>query len=71
MANLVEFFIDKTHEMGRHGLMAALQYVDGVAGRLDGVEYEHDSRPFYWQPSPEAKQLGLKVTRPYTDIAYW
>ena len=71
MARLIEHLIGKTHDLGRGALMAPLQYAPGVAALLDAYEFEFDTRPFYWQPSPELKKLGVKVTKPYTDIAYW
>lgn len=36
-----------------------------------GYKWEFDTRPFYRQPEPSLKKLGVKVTKPHTDVAYW
>ena len=71
MARLIEFFIGETDRLGRDQLMAPLQYLPSVVVLLADHEPVKESRPLYWQPTGAAKQMGVKLDRPYTDLAYW
>lgn len=71
MARLIEYLVGETERCGRGRLMAPLQFLPEVTERLKHLESEQETRPVYWQPGPEARKLGLKLTKPYTDLAYW
>ena len=71
MARLIEYLVGETERLGRGRLMAPLQFLPELTERLKHLESVRDTRPVYWQPGPEARKLGLKLTKPYTDLAYW
>ncbi len=71
MARLIEYLIGVTEELGRGQLMAPLQFLPNVTAALAGHEPVTERRPIYWQLMGEAKALGVSLTRPYTDLAYW
>ena len=71
MARLIEHLVGETERIGRSRLLAPLQFLPEIAGRLQHLESLQETRPVYWQPGPEARKLGLKLTKPYTDLAYW
>ena len=71
LARLIEFLIGETDRLGRDRLMAPLQFLPSVAVLLTDREPVKESRPLYWQAVGPAKQMGLKLDRPYTDLGYW
>ena len=71
MARLIEYLIGVTEELGRGQLMAPLQFLPDVTSALSDYRPVTERRPIYWQPMGEAKEMGVSLTRPHTDLAYW
>ena len=71
MARLIGHLIGVTDSLGRGRLMAPLQFLPAVTESLASYGPEKETRPIYWQATGAARALNVKLTRPYTDLAYW
>jgi hypothetical protein len=72
MARLIGYLIGVTDGLGRHQLMAPLEFLPSLARQLASYEPVTEKRALYWQPDKVLKELGLTMlARPYTDLAYW
>lgn len=65
MARLVEHLAAVTHRLGRDDLLAPLQCLPEVASRVEHLQPVAETRALQW------RMAEPKVTRPYTDLAYW
>ena len=71
MAGLIEYLAGETERIGRDRLIAPLQFLPKLAGRLAPLEPASETRALQWQSDDDMKELNLKIERPYTDLAYW
>jgi hypothetical protein len=73
MAKLIAYFIGRTSDLGRAGLMVPLDQYPALAAALASFESAPETRRFCVdQPFPEdGIDLKVEVKRPYTDLAYW
>ena len=71
LARLIGHLVGVTHSLGHGQLMAPLQFLPSVVESLASYEPMTETRPIYWQPIGAARDLNVKLTRPYTDLAYW
>ena len=73
MARLLQYFIGRTHELGRHELMAPIEQLPPLVEGMAGCEPVEETRAMSVDPPPreEGFDLDIQVTRPYTDLAYW
>ena len=70
MAELISHFLARTAELGHGSLMAALEFVPEVGGRCGQARPE--TRGLHTAPfTSPSLTIDAKVTRPYTDLAYW
>lgn len=72
MVHLIHHFLGLSAHAGRSGMMAALDFLPSIRELTQDLSPRLDTRELHVMPfsSPEI-DLGLTVTRPYTDIAYW
>jgi hypothetical protein len=75
MARLISYLIGETARLGRGYLVAPLQYLPEVAGRLEHYEPIPERRGLLWRtfgdnfeqmPEPDPP-----MTRPFSDLRYW
>jgi hypothetical protein len=71
MARLIGYLVGVTNGLGRSQLMAPLQFLPAVVESLEAYEAVRETRPIYWQALGAARNLNARLTRPYTDLAYW
>lgn len=72
MAELIGHFVAATADLGRVGMLAALEFLPDVQSATDHLASVVDARELHVMPfmSPTVK-VDLSVKRPYTDLAYW
>lgn len=72
MALLIGHLIGVTDTLGRGQLLAPLEFLPSLRERLVAYGPVADTRALYWLSNPALKKLGVaKLTKPYTDLAYW
>ena len=65
MARLTQFFLGRTHELGRDYLLISLDHLPTLADELAVFQPEPDTRALRWAVKEPP------ITRPYTDLRYW
>ena len=72
MARLIAFLLGRTNDLGRGELMAAVEHTPALLERLEPLLPTTEARSLaYDSPRRYDIDLDVKVTRPYTDLAYW
>lgn len=72
MAALVEHFTTATAELGRSGLLAAIEFQPDLQRCLQHLDSRLDTRQLHVMPfRMPGIEVDLTVSQPYTDIAYW
>jgi len=72
LARLLGYLVGVMETLGRVQLMAPLEFLPSVREHLEDYEPGTETRALYWQSDATLKKLGVtKLTRPYTDLAYW
>ena len=72
MAALIRDFLARTADLGRDHLLAPLEYAPQVLEALDGIDTTTETRAFRCMGfNDETLRVEARVTRPYTDLAYW
>ncbi len=71
-AELISHLLAEAGEIGRTGLLAALEYTPEVFSLLGHLEPRTETRELHVMPfsSPDLK-IDLTITRPHIDLAYW
>lgn len=72
MVELIAAFAAKTAELGRDSLLAPVEHMAGLLERLAQYEPAPETRVVQYTFERGVPELeGLKIERPYTDLAYW
>ena len=72
LARLIEYLAGATQGLGRERLMAPLEQLPDVLGRLVALVAGSETRSLQWRMSEQSGALReLRPARPYTDLAYW
>ncbi|MBI1886170.1 MAG: hypothetical protein HYS09_07670 [Chloroflexi bacterium] len=70
MERLLRYLLRLSAEKDRSGMLAPLQFLPDLYERLAGLRHRTETRSLGWNVWDEKLQ-HLKLTRPYTDLAYW
>lgn len=72
MAELISHFVAESRELGRVGMLAAVEFLPALREATAELKSTADARELHVMPftMPDLK-IELAVTRPYTDLAYW
>lgn len=72
VARLLGYFIEKTQELGRGAMMAAIEQLPTLVDRMTPFEPAPEVRSMgVSMPDEREMQVDVKIRRPYTDLAYW
>ena len=75
MARLLEYLMGRTHALRRGFLVAPLQFLPDVAGRLEHRSPVTETRGLAWRlwrpDGPPYEKPPVAPVRPYTDLACW
>ncbi len=72
MARLLGYLIGRTSELGRRELMAPIEQLPELVERMAPYGPVGETRTMSVDTMDEqGVELGVRVTRPYTDLAYW
>lgn len=71
-AELLSHFLAATGELGRSGMMAALEFLPDVAAAVADLAPQSENRTLHVMPfSMPGLENDAEITRPHTDLAYW
>lgn len=74
MIRLIRQFISLTHNLGRSYLVAPLEQLPALAAKAEKLGATTETRALHFQYYHREKDswiMAEKLTRPYTDLAYW
>lgn len=73
MVRLVEHCVEETHRVGRGRLLAAFDQLPALVERLGHLQVVTETWSLQWEfGAPKDSGLpDVRITRPYTDLAYW
>jgi hypothetical protein len=72
MAELLTHLLAEAGELGRSGLLAALEYVPEVAELVEHLTPTVETRELHVMPfTSPSLTVDLPINRPYIDLAYW
>jgi hypothetical protein len=72
MDALVRSFLSRTAELGRTHLLAPLEHTPALRARLEGLPHRTETRALKCMGFHEGDvHVEPRISRPYTDLAYW
>jgi hypothetical protein len=72
MAELLSHLLAESADLGRSGMLAALEWMPGVSAAASELQPTPETRELHVQPfSMPDLRIDLTMTRPYIDLAYW